>query len=85
MQRKELSSQREQICLVRCKLNLTVPTLLYIYSYMFVYMNNLFEDPDPEKRGAKESTDRWSEWHKVGWGRSAEPEHVMWRILDFYC
>lgn len=44
------------ICyLVRYISNLVVSIYIWIYIHIGMYLNNLFEDPEPEKRGAKET------------------------------
>ena len=43
--------------LVRYISNLVISIYVCIYIHICTYMNNLFEDPDPENRGAKESTE----------------------------
>lgn len=46
-------------------------------------MKDLFEDLKPEKRGEKESAERWGERHQVGLGGQQQPEHVIGHAEDF--
>lgn len=43
--------------LVRYISNLVISIYVCIYIHICTHMNNLFEDPDPENRSAKESTE----------------------------
>lgn len=57
--RKELPSQKEYIFLGQACIRLGC-LLPYVYAciYIHMHMNDLFEDPQPEKRGGKGRTER---------------------------
>ena len=55
---------------------------MLVYIFIFIYMNILFQDPDPDHRGAKESTEWWERGTGLAqWGLQSQD---MLSLLDVY-
>ena len=68
--------------LVRYISNLVISMYVGVCVYIYMNMNNLLQDSDPDHRGAKESTEWWGRGTRLAqWGFQSQD---TLRILDVY-